>query len=68
MPSLPTRSMDLKRFDEARKADHVCRETLLLFRRTMCCFYDPTPLTNNKERRATFPSSKQRNLPVCVLQ
>ena len=32
MPSLLTHSMDRKRFDEVRKADHVCRETLLLFR------------------------------------
>jgi len=32
----------------------------------MCCFYDPTALTSNTERRATFPSSKQRNLPIFV--
>ena len=63
---IPTRSMDRKRFDEVRKADHVCRETLLRFRRTTCCFYDPIALTSNKKRRATFPSSKQRNLPICV--
>ena len=64
MPSPLTRSVDRKRFDEVRKADHVCREALLLFRRTTCCFYDPTALTSNRERRATFPSSKQRNLPI----
>ena len=66
MPSPLTRSVDRKRFDEVRKADHVCREALLLFRRTTCCFYDPTALTSNKGRRATFPSSKQRNLPISV--
>jgi len=66
MPSLPTHFMDRKRFDEVRKADHICRETLLLFLWTTCCFYDPTALTSSKERRATFPSSKQRNLPICV--
>jgi len=66
MSSLPTRSMDRKRLNEVRKADHVCRETLLLFRRTTCCFYDPTALTSNNERCATFPSSKQRNLPIRV--
>ena len=27
---------------------------------------DQTALTSNIERRATFPSSKQRNLPICV--
>jgi len=66
MPSLLTHSMDRKHFVEVRKADHVCREALLHFRRTTCCFYDPTALTSNKERRATFPSSKKRNLPICV--
>ena len=29
-------------------------------------FLRPDTLTSNKERRATFPSSKQRNLPICV--
>ena len=61
MPSLLTHSMDRKHFDEVRKAEHVCREALLLFRWTTCCFYDQTALTSNK-----FPSSKQRNLPICV--
>jgi len=32
MPSLLTHSMDRKRFDEVRKADHLCRKALLLFR------------------------------------
>ena len=66
MPSLLTHSMDRKRFDEVRKADHVDHEALLFFCWTTCCFYDQMALTSNKERRATFPSSKQCNLPICV--
>ena len=37
-----------------------------LFPSNHVLFYDPAALTSNKERRATFPSSKQRNLPICV--
>ena len=32
MPSLLTHSMDRKHFDEVRKADHIYREALFLFR------------------------------------
>ena len=59
MPSLLTHSMDRKRFDKVRKADHVCREALLLFRWTTCCFYDPTALTSNKD---VLPSHHQNNV------
>jgi len=65
MPGLLTHFMDRKRFDEVRKADQVCREALL-FSWTWCCFYDQTTLTSSKGRCVTFPSSKQRNLPICV--
>ena len=42
VPCLPTHPMDWKRFDEVRKADYVCCETLLFLRRTTCYFQHPT--------------------------
>jgi len=60
MPSLLTRSMDRKRFDEVRKADHVCRELLLLFRRTTCCFKTQQLLPATK--KDVLPSHHQNNV------